>query len=54
MNNYRAAGGGDYFFIKESKILKDIQIDVIELLINYIYEKKVIEVKAIDNIKIIY
>ena len=54
MNNYRAAGGGDYLFFKECKTIKDIQIDVIELLINYIYEKKEIEVKTTENIKIIY
>ncbi len=54
MNNYRAAGGGDYLFIKKCKTVKDMQIDVIELLINYIYDKKEIEVKTTDNIKIIY
>jgi len=54
MNNYRAAGGGDYLFFKQCKTVKDIQIDVIELLINYIYDKKEITIKATDNIKIIY
>ena len=54
MNNYRAAGGGDYLFLKDCKTVKDIQIDVIELLIDYIFEKKEIEVKAEDNIKFIY
>jgi len=54
MNNYRAAGGGDYLFFRECETLKDIQIDVIELLINYIYEKKEIIVNTTNNIKIIY
>jgi len=54
MNNYRAAGGGDYLFFKDCKTIKDIQIDVIELLINYIYEKKDIEVNSQNNISIIY
>ncbi len=54
MNNYRAAGGGDYLFFKECKTLKDIQLDVIELLINYIYEKKDIDIKDLKNINIIY
>ncbi|MCK5387849.1 MAG: bifunctional metallophosphatase/5'-nucleotidase [Candidatus Izimaplasma sp.] len=54
MNNYRAAGGGDYLFIKECRTVKVIQIDVIELLINYIFDKKEIEIKTTDNIKIIY
>lgn len=54
MNNYRAAGGGDYMFFKECKTVKDIQLDVIELLINYIYEKKDIVITDFKNIKIIY
>lgn len=54
MNNYRAAGGGDYLFFKKCHTVQDIQIDVIELLINYIYDKKEIEVKTTDNINIIY
>ncbi len=54
MNNYRAAGGGDYLFFKECKTVKDIQIDVIELLINYIFDKKEIVVNTTNNIKIIY
>ena len=45
MNNYRAAGGGDYLFFKECKTIKDIQLDVIELLINYIYDKKTVIIK---------
>ncbi len=54
MNNYRAAGGGDYLFFKNCKTIKDIQIDVIELLINYIYNKKEITIVNKNNIKIIY
>ncbi len=54
MNNYRAAGGGDYLFFKECHTIKDINLDVIELLINYIYEKKDIVVDNQKNISIIY
>jgi 2',3'-cyclic-nucleotide 2'-phosphodiesterase/3'-nucleotidase len=54
MNNYRAAGGGDYLFFKESHTIKDINLDVIELLINYIYEEKEIVVNDPKNITIIY
>ena len=53
MNNYRASGGGDYLFFQKCKTVKDIQIDVIELLINYIYEKKEITIIDNKNIKII-
>ena len=54
MNNYRAAGGGDYLFFRDCHTIKDIQLDVIELLINYIYEKKDIVITDIKNIKIVY
>jgi len=54
MNNYRATGGGEYLFFRDCKTLKDIQVDVIELLINYIYNKKNIKIDEINNINIIY
>jgi 2',3'-cyclic-nucleotide 2'-phosphodiesterase/3'-nucleotidase len=54
MNNYRAAGGGDYLFFKDCLTVKDIQLDVIELLINYIYDKKDIIINDLKNINIIY
>lgn len=54
MNNYRAAGGGDYLFFKECHTIKDIQLDVIELLINYIYKKRHIDIPDLNNINIIY
>jgi len=54
MNNYRAAGGGDHLFFRDCKTLQDIQLDIIELLISYIYDKKEIIVIDLKNIKIIY
>ena len=54
MNNYRAAGGGDYLFFKKCHTIKDINLDVIELLINYIYEKKDIRINNQKNINILY
>lgn len=52
MNNYRSAGGGNYHFLKACKIIKDIQVDVIEILSDYIRDKKEIYIKHIDNITI--
>lgn len=54
MNNYRASGGGDYLFFKSCKTIKDLQIDVIELLINYIYDKKEVSVTETHNIEIVF
>lgn len=52
MNNYRASGGGDYFFIKECPTYLDTQTEVIELLIDYIITKKHITLPKRQNITI--
>lgn len=52
MNNYRASGGGDYVFLKDSPIVLDTQQEVIELLINYIVEHKHITIPHTTNIKV--
>lgn len=54
MNNYRSGGGGDYFMYKGKPVLKDIQIDVSELIANEILEKKVIKATVNHNWKVIY
>ena len=48
MNNYRATGGGNYFMFKGKPVVKDINIDMAELIANYIMEKGTIEA-AVDN-----
>ncbi|MGV3487936.1 MAG: bifunctional metallophosphatase/5'-nucleotidase, partial [Tuberibacillus sp.] len=48
MNNYRAGGGGDYLMYKGCTVVKDIPIDVSELIANYILEHKIIEA-TVDN-----
>jgi 2',3'-cyclic-nucleotide 2'-phosphodiesterase/3'-nucleotidase len=53
MNNYRSSGGGDYYFIKECKIVNDTQTEVIELLLNYILKNKKIVIPHKDNITIV-
>ncbi|WP_026478446.1 bifunctional metallophosphatase/5'-nucleotidase [Alkaliphilus transvaalensis] len=35
MNNYRATGAGGYDFYKEAKIVKEIQVETAELIIDY-------------------
>ncbi|MCA1074607.1 5'-nucleotidase C-terminal domain-containing protein [Clostridium bowmanii] len=53
MNNYRAGGGGDYLMFKGKPILKDIPMDMAELIANYIIERKTVKVKVNDNWKVI-
>lgn len=54
MNNYRASGGGDYLMYKDCLVVKEIPIDVSELIANYILEHKVIEATVNHNWKVIY
>ena len=53
MNNYRASGGGDYSFIPRCPTVSDTQIEVIELLVDYIVSNKQITIPHTNNIKVI-
>jgi 2',3'-cyclic-nucleotide 2'-phosphodiesterase/3'-nucleotidase len=53
MNNYRAAGGGGFEFIKEAKIVKTIEVDIVEILANYIIKHKNVKIDHKPNITII-
>ena len=52
INNYRAAGGGDYDMVKDAPTLKEIQRNVVEIIADYISRHKVIDFKPVDNIKV--
>ncbi|MGL4913539.1 MAG: 5'-nucleotidase C-terminal domain-containing protein, partial [Romboutsia sp.] len=54
MNNYRASGTGGYEFLKGCPILKEIQVEMTELLINYFVEHKHIKTNEKKWIKIEY
>ncbi|MED4463577.1 bifunctional metallophosphatase/5'-nucleotidase [Metabacillus fastidiosus] len=54
MNNYRAGGGGDYDMYKGKQVVKEIQIDMTELLANYINEHKTIKAEVNHNWKVIW
>jgi 2',3'-cyclic-nucleotide 2'-phosphodiesterase/3'-nucleotidase len=54
MNNYRASGGGDYLFYKESKTVNDTQTEILEILIEYIVREKDLVIEHKNNIKIVY
>ncbi|RBW69831.1 bifunctional metallophosphatase/5'-nucleotidase [Bacillus taeanensis] len=53
MNNYRAGGGGDYEMYKDKKVIKEITIDMSELIANYILERKVIHANCNENWKVV-
>ncbi|RYL95052.1 bifunctional metallophosphatase/5'-nucleotidase [Sporolactobacillus sp. THM7-4] len=53
MNNYRSGGGGDYLMFRNKPVIKDIPVDVTELMANEILEKKVIRATVNHNWKLI-
>ncbi|WP_080847012.1 bifunctional metallophosphatase/5'-nucleotidase [Cytobacillus gottheilii] len=54
MNNYRAAGGGDYHMFKDKPVIKEISLDMSEILANYILERGKIEASVNENWKVIW
>lgn len=52
MNNYRALGGGEYTMYKNKQIVKDIPMDMSELIANYIMEKGTIDATLNHNWKV--
>ncbi|WP_026882002.1 bifunctional metallophosphatase/5'-nucleotidase [Clostridium akagii] len=54
MNNYRAGGGGDFYMFKDKPVMKDIPIDMSELIANYILARGTIEATVNENWKVIH
>lgn len=53
MNNYRASGGGDFDMFKDKPIVKDIRLDMVELICEYIQKHKTIQARVQPNFKVI-
>ncbi|MGD9909727.1 MAG: bifunctional UDP-sugar hydrolase/5'-nucleotidase [Candidatus Izemoplasmatales bacterium] len=53
LNNYRASGGGEFEMYRGLEIVREISLDIAELMINYILKKQEIIVPQIDNIRVI-
>lgn len=53
MNQYRAVGGGDYSMFGAEKIIKEVTVDMTELISNYLEKHPVIEAKQPHNLTII-
>lgn len=54
MNNYRAAGGGNYAMFKDKPVIRDIPTDVAELLAGYIMERGTIEASVNENWEVVW
>ena len=53
INNYRAAGGGDFTMISSLETLHEIQIDMVDVLAQYFMDHPKVELKHTQNIKVI-
>lgn len=53
MNNYRAAGGGNYFMFQDKPVVREIPTEVSELLADYIHKKGTIQATLNQNWKVV-
>lgn len=53
INNYRASGGGNFMMFKDCKIVKEIQVDMVTLIGEYLQKNPKLYVNHKDNIKVI-
>lgn len=53
LTNYRASGTGGYDMIRDMKFIEELQVDFSDVLIDYLLDKKEIEVIDNNNIKLI-
>ena len=53
INNYRAAGGGDFYMLKDAPTVKVYTSDMVEVLAEYIMTHKVIDFEPVNNIRVL-
>ncbi|MCA1065013.1 bifunctional UDP-sugar hydrolase/5'-nucleotidase [Rossellomorea sp. AcN35-11] len=53
MNHYRAGGGGEYTMFKNKPVIKQIQIDMTELIADYFLKHKTIHASCNHNWKVV-
>lgn len=54
MNNYRAVGGGEYPMYGKEKVVQDIQVDMADLIVEYIVHNPVIKAQQSNNLQVLY
>jgi 2',3'-cyclic-nucleotide 2'-phosphodiesterase/3'-nucleotidase len=52
MNNYRAVGGGNFAMMRKCETVHEITEDMVEILAEYISDKKDVRIEHRDNILI--
>ena len=54
LNNYRAVGGGDFNMYSADKIIKDIQVEGAEMLIDFLEQHSIEDVPEVMNFEVKY
>jgi len=54
MNNYRAGGGGNYFMYMKRPVIKEVPIDVSELIADYFLKYEVVRAKSANGWQVIH
>ncbi len=53
MSNYRASGGGDFTMVYECERIKEITMDMVECIAEYIRSHPVLKIQHIENIQVV-
>ena len=53
VNHYRGVGGGNYGMFTESKILREVQVDMTELIADYLVQHPLIEATVNHNFTVL-
>ncbi|REB07072.1 bifunctional metallophosphatase/5'-nucleotidase [Sporosarcina sp. BI001-red] len=54
MNNYRSTGAGNFEYFRDCPVVKDIQVDMTELIADYFVKHGTVSAKPMQNMKILY
>ena len=53
VNNYRAMGGGNFHMVADSETVKEIQDEMVDIIMNYFFDNPVVKIYHEDNIKVV-
>lgn len=54
MNHYRASGGGNYRMLRNKPIIREITVDMTEIIANYLMQRGTIQAEVNNNWKVIH
>lgn len=54
LSNYRGVGGGNYTMFSQEKVIKDVQIDMTDLIADYVETHSPVEVEQPNHLTVLY